>query len=187
MLWRNICASAPSKGRRAARSRRCDARRPPASSVGDGNGEDSADLVPPCSSIRRRSSGVPRHGRRVVNEHPVVRIDQARRRDDSVQHAVATARSAAVDGQAGCRRRSSRACETRVPRREHHEHDFHLGRGEQPLDRVIQLGLPASGEYCLSTSLPKREPDPAAGTRRNIARSSIKSLYKDGIRGNRHV
>ena len=37
-----------------------------------------------------------------------------------------------------------------------------------PSRRAIEwysIGLPASGEYCFGTSAPKREPEPAAGTR----------------------
>jgi len=104
--------------------------------VGDGNGEDSTDFVSPrlvdqAAQLERTQAGT----HRVVNQYPVVRVDQARCRDDSVEHAVGRPRRRSRAGQAGCEGAPVVPAKLRVPRREHHEGDFHFRR---PSRRAIE-------------------------------------------------
>jgi len=103
---------------------------------------------------------------RIVHQHPVVRIDRARASDQAVQHTVAAARPAAVERRKPLAERAPVVLpELPVRRRKHHEHDFHFGAASRRAIEWCSIGFPASGEYCLGAALPKRVPEPAAGTR----------------------
>src|SRR5882724_5933387 len=110
--------------------------------IGDRNRQDAPDLVAAGAVDETPQLRPPEAGPcRVVHQHPVVRVDRARAGDEPVQNALAPARAAAVERRDALAERTPVVlAELRVADREHHEHDFHLGCREQPLDRVEEHG-----------------------------------------------
>ena len=149
--------------------RRCVRRRPRASACRRAASRGCRRCRPRRTASISRSDVLARETgpRRVVHQHPVVRIHHVRHRDQSVQHAVAPGRAAAPERRDAIAegvpvvawhsaRRRARARRTR-PRSP--------GGRAARAPACASIGSPARSRYCLGVSPPRRAPCPAAGIR----------------------